>query len=255
MHTMRSTTPTQAAVGRSQDHARVRGVSIQSQGDWRSVHPSSLGEQLMTTAASSRNVLVAAFVLSGACPIASAADFYAGGSVGQTKAEDYEDYVASNYDDGSIVAADFDDKDTALRLFVGADVNPNVAVELGYVDLGEATTDALSNGCCFYAAGGVRHELSADGIDLSVLGKLPVGDAGAVNVRIGFLKWDGDEKISDSTGSLSGSDDGTDFFLAFGGQYRLSEQFGLRGEYAMYKLDDFDVDVLSLSLIFQLGQT
>lgn len=199
------------------------------------------------------NVL-GAFVLSAACPLASAAAFYGGGSFGQAKVEDYEDYVASNWDDGSIVAADFEDKDTALRIFGGADINPNFAVELGYVDLGEATTDAVSDGCCFYAAGGVKHELSADGIDLSILGKLPVGEAGALNVRLGFLKWDGEEKISDSTGSLRGSDDGTDFFFAFGGQYRLSERFGLRGEYAMYKLDEFDVDVLSVSATFQLGQ-
>lgn len=185
---------------------------------------------------------------SSAC---NAADFYVGGSFGQSEVEDYSDY-ASNYDDGSFTAADFDDSDTALRLFVGADLNPNVAVELGYVDLGEASTDATSDGCCFYAPGPVSHSLTADGIDLSILGKVPVGESGALGARLGLLKWDGEEKLSDSTGSLSGSDDGTDLFFGLGGQYNFSEQVGLRGEYVMYKLDDFDINVLSLALTFKL---
>jgi len=191
--------------------------------------------------------------------LAGAADFYGGLGVGQSKSGDYEDYVATNWDDGSIVAADFDDSDTGLRIFVGAAINPNFSLELAHLDLGEASTDAESDGSgFFYAAGPVKHSVSVDGLELSGLGRMPVSDAAEVFARLGFFKWDASEKIADSTGSLSGSDDGNDLFYAFGGEYRATPSFGLRLEYAFYTLDtaagSYDVDMLSVSGAVRFGQ-
>ena len=190
--------------------------------------------------------------------VASAADFYAGIGFGQTKTKDYDDYVVNNFDDGSFTSASFDDSDTGLRLFVGALINPNFSIELGHVDLGEASTDAQSNGCCFYFAGPVQHSAGADGLDLSVVGRLPISEAGGVHVRAGMFKWEVSESISDSGGGASGSDDGNDFFYALGAEYRVGEQLGLRAEYAFYTLDaaggEFDVNMLSASAAFYFAQ-
>jgi len=208
------------------------------------------GKMRLNTIGFGAVVGVFALAISG---YSSANGAYVGASFGQSSSGDYEDYVAFNYDDGSIYFADVEDKSFSYRIFVGTDLNENFSAELGYVNFGEATTAALSNGCCVYAAGFVDHELSADGIDFSVVGKVLVGQKGSVNARAGFLKWDAEERISDSTGWLKGSDDGSDAFFAFGGEYKATDGLGIRGEYAFYKLGDFDVDVLSLSILYYFG--
>jgi len=202
-----------------------------------------------------RGLLAATLAL--AAGTANAADFYAGLGVGQATSKDYEDYVANTWDDGSFTSANFDDSDTGYRVFVGARITPNFSAELGHVDFDEGSTRAESDGTVFYAAGPVRHSVSADGLDLSVVGRLPVSEAAGLHVRLGMLNWDASEKISDSTGGFSGSDDGSDFFFAFGGEYSVNERVGIRAEYAFYSLDTdggtFDVDMLSVAGAFYFG--
>ena len=193
---------------------------------------------------------LATIVLISAPPTLHAANFYAGASFGQSTWDDIET-SESDIDDGSIISMDSEDSDTGLRLFIGAEINPNLSVELGHVDLGEFTIDAISDGSgVLYAPGDVSAKASGDGMDLSLIGKFPVGSRGSLYVRAGMLMWDVDAKLSDSTGSISGSDDGSDIFYAFGGEYRIADNFGLRGEYALYTLDEDDVNLLSLSLIY-----
>jgi OOP family OmpA-OmpF porin len=184
----------------------------------------------------------------------SAANLYVGAGVGQSEYDDFGT-DASGLDDGSIIAADINDTDTGIRLFIGAGINPNLSIELGYVDLGEFTIDAISDGSGFlYAPGDVSLDIPADGVDLSFIGKLPVGTNGSLNLRVGFLMWDAKAKLADTTGSISVSDDGNDIFFAFGGEYRFTEQLGLRGEYAIYDLDGTDVNLLSASLAYYLDK-
>lgn len=188
---------------------------------------------------------------------ALAADFYAGVGFGQTKTKDYDDYVAQNFDDGSITSASFDDSDTGLRIFGGVTINPNFAVELGFLDLGEASTDAESDGCCFYAPGEVKHSASADGMELSAVARIPITEAAAIFGRLGVFNWDVSEKISDTTGGASGSDDGNDVFYALGGEYRFPSAFALRAEYAFYTVDatggEFDISNLSAVAAYYFG--
>jgi OOP family OmpA-OmpF porin len=217
------------------------------------VHQSIQGNSMNDTRSKLLGLALAgSLVLTPAIGIA--ADFYGGVGFGQSKTKDYDDYVVENFDDGSITSASFDDSDSALRIFVGAEINPNFSLELGHVDLGEASTSAQSDGSVFYAAGPVKHSASADGLDLSVIGRIPISEAAAAHVRAGFFKWDVSERISDSTGGASGSEDGTDFFFALGGEYRAAEQFGLRAEYAFYTVDaaggEFDISLLSLSAAY-----
>lgn len=183
-----------------------------------------------------------------------AANFYLGAGVGQSEYDDF-DTDASDLDDGSIIAADINDTDTGIRLFLGAEINPNFNLEIGYVDLGEFTIDAISDGSGFlYAPGDVSLDVPADGIDLSFIGKLPVGSTGSVYLRGGLFMWDAKAKLADSTGSISVSDDGTDIFFAFGGEYKFTKQLGLRGEYAIYDLDGTDVSLLSASLAYYIDK-
>lgn len=201
------------------------------------------------------NKKIAATLLVMLCPsIANAAGVYMGASLNQSKVDDYEDYVINSYDDGSIVAADFDETGTGGRLFIGNEVTPNFSFEFGYQTTGDAKTDAVSDGSGIYAAGDVSHTLNASGFDVSALGKLPLGTSGSVFLRLGMFVWKGEEEIADSTGSITFDDDGNDPFYGLGGEFKINNQIGLRGEYTFYKYeiqgDDFDVSSLSLSVAY-----
>ena len=53
------------------------------------------------------------------------------------------DELTSEIDDlpGVDASFEFDDEDTAFKVFAGIPLNQNFAVEFGYVDLGETTTE------------------------------------------------------------------------------------------------------------------
>src|ERR1700687_2854672 len=86
--------------------------------------------------------------------------FYAGGSIGQSKAKDACEGVTISCDD----------KDTAWRIFGGYQVNRNFAVELGYADLGKATASGIVSGV------NVNAKAEATAFDLVAVGILPVAN-------------------------------------------------------------------------------
>jgi OmpA-OmpF porin, OOP family len=199
--------------------------------------------------------LCASLLLMVVATAANAADFYAGAAFGRAGADDYKHYIGSNFDDGSFTSSSVDDSDTGRRLFIGASINPNISFEFGHVDFGKASTTAQSNGCCFYSPGPAYHKLTADGLELSAVGRLTIGERGAITVRIGRLDWDVEESIRDSgVAMVDGSGDGSDFFSAFGGEYRFAERLSIRGEYAFYSLEDFEVSLLSAALAFYFSK-
>jgi hypothetical protein len=52
------------------------------------------------------------------------------------------------------------------------------------------------------------------------------------------------------TVTLSGDDDGTDFFYGIGEKYDFMENFGARMEWERYDIDGDDVDLISGSLVY-----
>ena len=83
------------------------------------------------TAIAAFGLAAAAFALPAAAQM-SARNAYVGASVGQAKYNDWCS-VASEFGSSSC-----DDKDTTFRIFAGYQVHPNIGVELGYANLGEA---------------------------------------------------------------------------------------------------------------------
>jgi OmpA-OmpF porin, OOP family len=114
-------------------------------------------------------------------------EWYAGGSVGQSGFSNVNMFM----NDGSFTSISSDDKDTSWRLHGGADFGRYVAVELGYSDFGEATVAGQNDGSGgFWAAGPVRQRLAFEGIDLALVGKVPVTDAWILYATAGVLAWD-----------------------------------------------------------------
>jgi len=141
---------------------------------------------------------------------------------------------------------------TSLRLALGYQINPNFSIEGGYADFGELTVNATSDGSGFlYFPGPVNLTAAADGLFFNLKGQLPLSEQFSLFGKVGFLKWDAEVTLSDSTGGLSEGVDDNDIFFGIGGSFNINNSVSLNLEYTLYTLDDLDVDVLSAGI--QIG--
>ena len=196
--------------------------------------------------------LIAIGLLSAVSVSYASQGFYIGANIGQAS----YDTTLSDFDslqDGSLFAASLDDSDTSISLTFGYQLNPNLALEGGFIDLGELVVSATSNGGgTLYAAGPVTAKISADGLFFDVKGLLPLNEKFSLYGKLGLLKWSEDAVLSDVTGSLSGDDDGTDIFFGVGASFNITNSIALNADFSRYQIDEdsTDVDVLSLGIQF-----
>jgi OmpA-OmpF porin, OOP family len=145
---------------------------------------------------------------------------YVGGSIG-----------ASRYKGPDVGGLDTDRSSTGGKLYGGYGFTPNFAVELGYADLGKASS----------AAGSVKgHGLYAD-----LVGTVPITQSLSALGRVGA--FNGKSKLS--TGE---SDSGTSAKVGLGLQYDFNKQTGVRGEWERYRFKSFgtntDADLFSVGI-------
>lgn len=113
---------------------------------WLHVPPSRLG-------------LAAALLVAGPVLADNDSGLYIGASVGQYNIE------LDGLDDGTGTIVDFDSDDTAFKLFGGWRFNRYFALELAYIDLGEAGEQVS----------GVPLDIAIDGFAPYLVGTLPLG--------------------------------------------------------------------------------
>jgi OOP family OmpA-OmpF porin len=185
--------------------------------------------------------LVAASALS-----AQAADFYVGGSVGSSKYKTDGDTVQ----DGSLTLRLTDKSDTGLKIFGGAEITSNVAVEAGYVDLGKLKFSGNAAGNPF--TGDIR----GTGFFIDAVGQLPVANDFTLFGKLGVFS--GKAKVSvnvSGVGSGSDSDSGTDVTFGLGASYALTKNLSVRGEWERFRFkvygDKSDADLLSVGLSYK----
>ncbi|MBA6392437.1 outer membrane beta-barrel protein [Colwellia sp. BRX10-3] len=162
-------------------------------------------------------------------------DLYVGLGVGQSSI----DITASDL--GLENDVSIDDSDTAFKIFGGYDVNKNFAVELGYIELGEASVSS-SNGI-------EKIEAEVDAILASVIGKLPLTDHSSIFVKIGYSSWDIEASWRDMSELNHYTEDGTDVFFGAGYGYSWSN-ISAGVEFERYDVDGEDVDFISFSLAY-----
>jgi OmpA-OmpF porin, OOP family len=121
-----------------------------------------------------------------------------------------------------------DDKDTTWNLTGGYQINRNIAVELGYVDLGKWTAAGTVGGA------GVNASADGKGWELLGVGMLPVYQNISVYAKAGLFRWDVDA-IGRAGGTLAASSDhGTDFTYGLGGQYGFNRNMAAVLEWQRY---------------------
>ena len=154
-----------------------------------------------------------------------------------------------------------DDSDTAFGLTLGYQVNENFATELSYVDLGDLdynATGTVTDGFTDFPAS-VSLNSSAQGPVFSVLGILPIGDRFSVYGRAGLALMDCEGtatvSIDDVTESASDSTTRSNGMFGVGGEFNVSQRFGVRLEWNRYAnvgsdeiIGETDVDLITLGL-------
>lgn len=200
-----------------------------------------------------RHVLFLALSAALGVSTAQAADtgFYVGGSLGQSKVNDFDgaDLDAELATQGIISSSTTDDTDTGWKVFAGYRIMKYLAVEGAYTNFGEATAHSVVTSP---SSGTVDTTLEAEAWTVSALGILPLGDNFSLFARLGVNFWNADISAVGTGGGVtavaSGGDDGTDMVYGVGAVYSFTKNLSVRGEWERYAFDDADVDLWSAGI-------
>jgi len=178
--------------------------------------------KLLASCAAAAALLSASMTVS-----AQGSSFYVGASAGTTSAD---------FCDG-LGLTSCDDSDTGIKVFGGAAINPNFALELGYADLGEITATG---------PGGTAR-IGVDGFQFAALGILPLNPKFNLFGKIGLYLWD----VSGTAPGVTISEDGNDIMFGLGAMWNLTQQFALRAEWEQFDMDGEDVSLISVGAQFR----
>jgi OOP family OmpA-OmpF porin len=185
--------------------------------------------------------------------------YYGGVSVGQSKTQVDANGVTSGLLPGvSAASSSTDEKDTAYKLFGGYQFNRNLAIEGGYFNLGNNSFNAVTS-----PAGTLAGETKAQGLNLDLVGTLPLTERLSALARIGAhhtwskSTFSGTGAAAAVAGSSKRDDSG--YKVGLGLQYELNPSMWIRGELERYRVKDAvgqraNVDLLSVSLVFPFGR-
>jgi OmpA-OmpF porin, OOP family len=162
--------------------------------------------------------------------------FYAGFSLGQSSADlDCQGFAC-------------DDKDTTWRILGGYQFNRNLAVEVGYSDLGEVSVNAGVLGAA---------TIEATAIEVVAVGILPLANQFSVYGKLGMYRGEADQS---GTGAFvaSASESNTDLTFGVGVKYDFTRNLGVRAEWQRYSDlggegvgGESDIDVISIGAIWR----
>ena len=208
-----------------------------------------------------KNALTLLAVALAAFSIPSHAQWYAGGSIGQTQGSltaggQNEQLLGLGFDDAT---TSFDDKDTSYRVYGGYRFHRNFAAEVAYVDLGRFELRST-----VVPAGTLTNRIRSSGAELSVLGLLPLGERWTAFGRLGVFaartkaSYSGDGSIFVNAGEGEQSKRTSGLVYGIGAMADLTRNLGLRVEFNEYRKvgDDltggeFDARVLSAGVQYR----
>ncbi|MBL4609455.1 MAG: porin family protein [Pseudomonas sp.] len=142
------------------------------------------------------------------------------------------------------VSSSLDNKDTAFKIGAGIQLNPYVAIEFQYLDLGTAEYKASN------AFAEAKTTAQTDGLGINAVGTIGF-DRLSLFGKVGYHQLKTEVKNS-STFLVNGSDSEKEnvMSLGLGAAFALNESFSLVAEYERYQdvADEYDVDMLSAGM-------
>ena len=95
----------------------------------------------------------------------------------------------------------------------------------------------------------MRDEAEAKGVELGLVGRVPLGDKFALTAKAEMFWWNSDTNV----GGQSDSDSGNDFTYGVGVDWALNDMFVVTGAWQKYDISDVDVDLLVLGFRLRFG--
>jgi OmpA-OmpF porin, OOP family len=187
--------------------------------------------------------------------------WYAGGSIGAARATVEEQRVraALSANGSSVTAFGVDEKDAVTyKLLVGRQLNRHFAIEGGYFDLGRFGFDAITSDGALSARSAVR------GVNLDLVGKLPLGERVALIGRLGMqyakTTTDFSGNRLNAVSAPHASERKLNPKIGIGLELKLTEALAMRAEAERYRIDDAignrgDIDMFTVGLVYKFGRT
>ena len=144
-------------------------------------------------------------------------------------------YIGGRFSLAFVDEPGINEDDTGTKVFGGYKLNDYFAIEGGLYDFGEIS-DSGSH-------------LEIDGLSLAAIGLIPVSSNVSLFGKVGIHDWD-----ADSIGTIPSQltkDNDTDAFYGVGLDYAVNERWSLRGEFERFEVDDLDIDVASIGVVFK----
>lgn len=185
---------------------------------------------------------------------------YGGLSVGQSRARIDDARITSGLLDAGLTTTGMvrDDKGVGYKLFGGYQMNRYLAVEGGYFKLGRFGFTSTTA-----PAGTLSGQLEAQGLNLDLVGSLPITGRLSLIGRVG-AQYARTRDTFASTGAVTVSDPNPRHSevnpkVGIGLQYEITRAVLLRGEAERYRINDAvgnhgTVNLLSVSLVFPFGR-
>jgi OOP family OmpA-OmpF porin len=136
--------------------------------------------------------------------------YYGGFALGFASADSNCDYNGYNCDG----------TDTTFKIYAGKRVHRNLGVEIAFHDLGKLRNEGLKD----------TTTAESQGINLSLLGIIPVSAVGFFYGKAGYMAWTADY-TRNGTSTTHSDEDGTDFTYGAGFAFTFSPDYDVRIEF------------------------
>lgn len=186
---------------------------------------------------------------------------YSGLSVGQSRARIDDERITANLLGAGLTtrSMSLNESDAAFKVFGGYQFNRNWALEGGYFNLGKFGYTSTT-----VPAGTLKGQIKLQGLNLDVVGTLPLSERFSVIGRAGLQYAEARDSFT-GTGAIqvlsrNPTKRDTNYKLGVGLQYEVNPSFFVRGEAERYRINDAvgnrgDINVFSVTLVFPLGRT
>ncbi|WP_234030382.1 OmpA family protein [Undibacterium sp. 14-3-2] len=187
--------------------------------------------------------------------------WYIGAGIGRSKATIDKDRLTRSLSENGATNVLFNgsDRDDAYKLMLGKQMNRYFAIEGGYFDLGKFGFDATA-----MPAGSLNGSASFRGLNLDLVGQLPLSERFSLLGRIGGNYTKANVHFTGNRLFAVTDPNPTETKLnpkiGVGLEYKLTEALAVRGEVERYRVNDAvhnrgDIDFYSVSLVYKFGQT
>ncbi len=186
--------------------------------------------------------------------------FYGGGSIGQSRSKiDDARITAGLLSQGLVTSAMSNDEQAlAWKAFGGYQLNRYIGIEAGYFSLGHFGFTSAT-----VPAGTLDGRIKLHGINLDLVGTLPVTERFSVLARVGAQHASARDSFHGGGGVVvltpNPSKSETNVKFGAGLQYAFTPNLMLRGEAERYRVNDAvgnhgDVNMFSVGLVFAFGR-